>query len=134
LKSEFGLRGSLLIDNSKTDFLLQPQIVLQPRWYYNLKKRAAKGKNINKNSGNFISLYNSYNSNWFSVLNEDENRYVSESISSNLFWGLKRSYGQHFHLELGAGFGYYKELNLPTGLKDDSGLNIALDFKLGYQF
>jgi hypothetical protein len=136
LKSEFGLRANILIENSNSDFFLQPQIVLQPRWYYNSAKRPSKGKNTEKNSGNFISFYNSYNTDWFSVINEDDNKYVTESISSYLLWGLKRSYGKrkHFHLEFAAGFGYYKELNLPYYFKDDSGFYPALDFRFGYQF
>src|SRR5690625_2012617 len=58
LRSELGLdsgfwRGSFY---DKTGFVMTPQIILEPKWYYNLSKRADKGKRIDFNSGNFIAL------------------------------------------------------------------------------
>ncbi len=44
---------------------MTPVITAEPRWYYNLNKRVSKSKNIEGNSGNFISLKTSYHPDWF---------------------------------------------------------------------
>ncbi|WP_304158094.1 hypothetical protein [Mesonia mobilis] len=134
VRGEMGLRGNLtIVVGGDNDFYVQPEIALSPRLYYNLKRRAEKGKNIANNSANFLSLYNSYRPDWFSLLN-DENQNGTQKILTNLLWGLRRSYGNHFHLEFAAGLGYYKEINLEPYMKDDSGVYPALDFRIGYQF
>ena len=134
LRGELGLSGNLtIVVGGDNDFYAQPEIAFSPRYYYNLKRRAKQGKNIANNSANFLSLDNSYRADWFSLFNDNE-RNVTQSISSNLLWGLRRSYGKHFHLEFAAGLGYYKEIDLKPYMKDDSGVYPALDFRIGYQF
>ncbi len=134
VRGEMGLRGNLtIVAGGDNDFYVQPEIALSPRFYYNLKRRVEKGKNIENNSANFLSLYNSYRPDWFTVLDDNE-RNTNQSISTTFLWGLRRSYGKHFHLEFAAGLGYYKEIDLKPYMKDDSGVYPALDFRIGYQF
>ena len=134
LRGELGLSGNLtIVVDGDNDFYAQPEIAFSPRYYYNLKRTAKQGKNIANNSANFLTLSNRYNPDWFSVFN-DNDRNLSSSLSSILMWGLRRSYGKHFHLEFAAGLGYYKEIDLKPYMKDDSGVYPALDFRIGYQF
>lgn len=133
LKGQLGLVGNLSIYTNDTDFYMQPQIALEPRFYYNLKKRNEKGKNTANNSGNYIALATSYRTDWFGIFTEKDQE-PSESLQTYLAWGLRRSYGEHFHLEFATGLGYYKELNLDEWKQDDSAVAIYLNFKIGYQF
>ena len=53
---DFGIWETTFFDSYNSPFLLTPVIVLEPRFYYNLKKRSENSKRIDDNSGNFIAL------------------------------------------------------------------------------
>lgn len=102
---------------------------VEPRWYYNLGKRAEKSKSIADNAGNFLSLKTTYNSNLFFKTGSNEPPVISVIPT----WGIRRNIGKHFNYELGAGLGYahvFKTDRWPS--YDQFAVNLHLRF--GYKF
>ena len=136
LRTEIGLNAGILGGSAygETKFVLTPEITLEPRWYYKLKKREANSKDISNNSGNFFSLKTSYSPDWFAISNaEDVNPMSSFSIIPT--WGIRRNIGNHFYFEAGAGVGYrhyFGDNAVNLELKDKIALNVHLRF--GYKF
>ena len=96
-----GYRYNSYYDESTMYFV--PFINEQFRHYYNLEKRARKGKRTAYNSGNFIALSAAYN---FQSISTNEN--YSESCSSFTIaplWGFQRTYKGKFNMELNLGAG-----------------------------
>ncbi len=95
LRSEIGFDAGFWISSYKEDgFAMIPTITLEPRYYYNLEKREAKGKKVHHNAANFLSLDVNYIPNWFVISNVD-NVEVVETISFIPKWGIRRNIGQH---------------------------------------
>lgn len=138
LRTEFGLDSGLFggdyYENS-VNFILFPTVTLEPRFYYNLKKRESKGKNISNNSGNFLALKANYTPDWFVISNADYNMYITENLSVLVKWGIKRTVGKHFTYETGMGFGvrtYFREqYGYPS---NESKAAIDLHLQIGYTF
>lgn len=107
LRSEIGIENDFAVGDhyEGAGFILQPVLNLEPRYYYNLNKRNSKGKNISKNSGNYLSIKTSYHPDWF-VINLDEDITKIADLSIIPTWGIKRQLGNHFNFETGIGFGY----------------------------
>jgi hypothetical protein len=78
-------------------------IVIEPRYYYNLQKRAKDAKRIDGNSGNFIALKASYHPE-FALFNADDAPVVSD-FAIIPTWGIRRNIGDHFNYEAGLGVG-----------------------------
>lgn len=77
-----------------------PNISLEYKYYYNLKRRIKKGKRIDGNSGNFIAIGSIY------TLSEiaGNYRYKSESAGGAMInYGARRMIGQNFNFEWAAG-------------------------------
>lgn len=131
LRSEIGLDAGFVINGSYSGFIFVPSLRVEPRWYYNLDKRSAKGKNIKNNSGNFISLTTTYNPDWFMIPEKKNLNFIS-SVSVIPKWAIKRTYGNHFTFETGAGVGYifytedYGDINGEVG--------VDLHLRIGYTF
>ena len=106
LRSEIGLELYTLTfkysDNTETVFA--PVISVEPKYYYNLEKRVRKGRSINNNSGNSISLKLHYNPDWF-LLAKDSDIKMASQIAILPKWGIRRVYGKHFTFEAGVGIG-----------------------------
>lgn len=122
LSNQFALRSQIGFDfriggvrefesfGPNEDFYGILHLSLEPRWYYNLVKRAKKGKTIGRNSGNFIALLASINLESVSFTANDR----IESLDQIRFvpkWGIRRSLGNHISYEAGFGFGYAFFLN-----------------------
>jgi hypothetical protein len=106
---------------------------VEPRWYYNLTKRSDKGKNISKNSGNFIALNTTWNPDFFFITNENkDNINVISTLAIVPKWGIKRTYGSHFTFETGIGLGYVFYLENYNNETGTVGLDLHL--RLGYTF
>lgn len=110
LKSEFGLDVGLRgCSDCETQCALAPVLTLEPKWYYNIEKRSAKGKIIKNNSANFVSLGFTYYPDWF-VISNATNANVENQITIIPKWGIKRAISNsNFNYELGIGIGkrYY---------------------------
>jgi hypothetical protein len=117
--------------DSETSNVLAPVINIEPRWYYNLKKRYAERKRIDKNSGNFLTLRIGYHPNSFVISNNKDINIVPD-ISFIPKWGIKRNIGEtNFNYELGAGLGYGLTYFDYTTKKE---LAVDLHARLGYSF
>lgn len=125
---DFGAFGGFLYES--TQFLATPSFGLSPRWYYNLKKRSDKNRNIQNNSANFIALKATYNPDWF-LLSNNDNVTVINQLSVIPKWAIKRTILDHFTYELGAGLGYRFSFDpdFPEG-------DVAADLhiRIGYTF
>ncbi len=136
LRSEFGFEGGIWGGNvySKTGFLMAPAITIEPRFYYNLSKREIKGKRIDGNSGNFISLKAGYNPDWFFISNYDGINLIS-NISVVPTWGIRRNIGSHFNFETGFGIGYRYIFAKQAGYsKNESEVAYNFLLRIGYKF
>jgi len=129
LRSEIGLdAGFRGCSDCDTKYALAPVITLEPRWYYNIKKRNLLNKGIN-NSANFLALSIKYHPDWF-VLSNDDYAYVSNQISIIPKWGIRRMIGNsNFNYEAGIGIGYkyYFDENFSETTAD-------LHLRIGYTF
>lgn len=114
---------------SKTGFALAPALSLTPKYYYNLTKRAEKGKNTKNNAANYIAAELQYVPNWF-VISNVEGVQVHPSLSIIPHYGFRRNFATDFNYEFKAGVG------IGTILKKGYGLQvpIELSFKVGYDF
>ena len=133
LRSEIGYE---FISLAYSDYLgfsydMHPVITFEPRWYYNLERRAGRGKNISKNSANFISIKSSFNPNIFVSTTGSENITVISVIPT---WGLRRKMGKHFNFETGFGIGggylFYEDLQY----NDELYVTVNLHLRFGYNF
>jgi hypothetical protein len=131
LRSEIGLDIGIIGNSSTNDFLMVPSLRIEPRWYYNLDKRSAKGKNIKNNSGNFLSLTTTYNPDWFMIPEKKNLNFIS-SISVIPKWAIKRTYGNHFTFETGVGVGYIFYTEDYGDIDGEVGLDLHL--RVGYTF
>jgi hypothetical protein len=133
LRSELGFAAQIWGGSfQKTGFLMTPVVRLEPRWYYNLRKRKAKGKRIDGNSGNFISLQTSYYPGGLAISNYD-NVEINPAITLSSMWGIQRNIGHHFNYEVAVGMGYAHYFPDKNGYGSD---NLSLDFllRIGYRF
>jgi len=137
LRSEIGLDaglfgGSLFYDGG-TGYLLIPTITVEPRWYYNLDKRASRSKNISDNAGNFISLKTSFLPDWF-VISNYENINIINQVTIIPTWGIRRNIGQHFNYEAGFGIGYRYSFAKSAGFIENEGdIAANLHLRIGYR-
>jgi hypothetical protein len=128
LRSEIGIEvGLWLNDTGSKNFQTSlPSLALEPRWYYNLNKRANQDKRIDGNSGNYISLRATY---YFYDYSDTDKHNINQPWLVPT-WGIRRNIGNHFNYEAGAGiglgFGYDNERRLT--------LTPYVNLKIGYRF
>lgn len=110
---------------------ISPVITIEPRYYYNLNRRADRERRTANNSGEYFTVRLSYSMYEFYNNRPGEGR-------NNLFiipmWGIRRSYGKHFNFESGAGLGqaFYFNNIAPDQIRN---LLVAdLQFRVGYKF
>lgn len=136
LKTELGFDAGLWGGDfyDGTGFLLTPVITVEPRLYYNLKKRVSKSRSIENNSGNFISLKTSLHPDWFVISNYEGLRVISD-VSIVPTWGIRRHIGRHFNYEAGIGLGYRYIFAKSAGYaKNESDVATNLNLRIGYTF
>ncbi|MFV0553527.1 MAG: hypothetical protein ACK5LR_02370 [Mangrovibacterium sp.] len=120
-----------------------PQLMVEPRYYYNLNRRSGKNKQIRNNSGNYLSLNASYLSGDLAI--KSEGVVVHPSISIIPMYGLRRNMGAHFNFEFACGLGYgwtfkdYTSTNLLTqesySVKEtDKGITFGIRLAVGLVF
>jgi hypothetical protein len=119
----FGYRNNYYTGSS---WEIYPSINEQFRHYYDLDKRALKGKRTAYNSGNFIALNVTYNLKSISTNNNFLENTSSFTIAP--FWGFQRTYKRNFNLDFNAGIGYnldkYDNEFIPV-------INLALGWVIG---
>ncbi len=131
----FGLSGD--------DWAVMTQLMLEPRYYYNLKRRSSKNKQIRNNSGNYLSLNMNHLSGNLSIKSEGVE--VFPAISIIPMYGLRRNIGKNFNFEFAFGLGYgwtFKEYTgvdfitneTYTSKKTEQGVSLGLRLSVGYVF
>jgi hypothetical protein len=115
-----GYRNS---DFGGSNWSYYPTIDEQFRHYYNIEKRARKGKRTLGNSGNFYALNAIYR---FESINSNSD-YSSSSPSLTIapVWGFQRTYTHNFNLSLNGGVGYRIE-------KDNNEFVPVINFTIGW--
>ncbi len=138
LRSEIGLELGVVTTKGPYedtyDFLTIPNISLEPRWYYNLEKRSARGKSINNNSGNFFTIKLNFNPNTY-LTSTDNDIHLLNQLGIFPKWGIRRVYGEHFTFETGIGVGpviYFGKTSQTISPGDDVTLDLHL--RIGYCF
>jgi len=136
LRSEIGIEAGFSggSNYNGTYFVVAPNISLAPRWYYNLKKRKSKSKRIDGNSGNFVSLKTTYQTDLELASNDDNVDLISD-ITIVPTWGIRRNIGSHFNYEAGFGIGYihyFKKDNVRLINESDVAVNVHA--RIGYKF
>lgn len=117
--------------SKSTKAALTPTITLGPKWYYNLNKRATKGKNTSGNAANFLSLRTTYAPDLF-VIAADKNVKTPDQISLIPTWGMRRTIGEH--INFGTAFGVGGVLEFGDNGKNSLDLALNLQLKIGYRF
>lgn len=137
LRTEFGLDAGFFGGElrNKNTTILAPVINFEPRWYYNIEKRALNNKIIKNNNANFLTTSISYHPDWF-VISNNEFIKVYDQISIIPKWGIKRNISNsNFNYELGIGLGYrYNFLKKYGFTKNTSEAALDLHVRLGYTF
>lgn len=129
---DFGIWETTYYDDYNSPFILTPVVVIEPRFYYNLKKRAANSKRTDDNSGNFIALKTSYHPN-VALFNTDDAPVVSDYAIIPT-WGIRRNLGEHFNYEAGIGIGFSHTFAERAGYsKNKSGLEPNMHLRIGYR-
>lgn len=132
LKAELGLLAGVWGGDmyAKTGFAFYPSLVVMPKYYYNIDKRAEKGKNTKNNAGNYFGLQVNYIPNWFVISNE-KNLNLNNQMHFIPTYGIRRNFGGNFNYEFRAGIGYSFTFGSPN---NTSGTSMDLSFKVGYDF
>lgn len=115
---------------------LAPSISFEPRWYYNLKKRAAKGKNVAKNSANIITVAVKLYPDTFTIGGHPDNVNIPNQLTIVPKWIMRRHIGKtNFNYEFGGGVGYIGYLS-DTNYNINYGSDVAIDLhaRIGYTF
>ena len=136
LRSELGLDTGIFGSDvyNVNGFIMGAAITLEPRWYYNLKRRVLKSKRIDGNSGNFISIKTTYHPDWFSISNESNVKLISD-LSIIPTYGIRRNIGRHFNYEAGFGIGYiHYNQDENVILVNESDVAVNLHLRIGYRF
>jgi len=104
---DLGMRGGSFYD--KNAYALLPSLTVSPRWYYNLFRRAQRGKRTAKNAANFLSLRTTLNPGTILVASE-RGLHANAGFAILPSWGIRRYWGK-VSFETGAGLGYRHEWN-----------------------
>lgn len=140
LRNELGF-GLVWADNgyynSTAQWAIVPSVNVEPRYYYNLKKRVKKGKRIDRNSGNYLSLYVGFEPGIGITSNNVD---LFPVVSTIPMWGIKRAIGKNFNFEtaLGVGYGWtFEKHTLYNGSiirNTERGVTYGIRLALGYNF
>jgi hypothetical protein len=142
IASELALRLEIGLDAGiwggtyyeKTGFLLTPVLTAEPRWYYNLAARDSRSKEVDGNSGNFISVKMSFHPDWFVISNYDDLNKISD-VSIIPTWGIRRNMGINFNYEAGVGVGYRYIFAKKAGYPENEGsVAYNIHLRIGYKF
>jgi hypothetical protein len=137
LRTEVGLdlwEYDTYFDGSGT--VLVPSISVEPRWYYNIEKRANKGKYTANNSASFVTVAVEYYPDLFIIGSAPSYIYVPNQMTIIPKWGIRRAIAQsNFNYELGFGVGYgFYFSNSDDVVKSAGDVAIDAHVRIGYTF
>lgn len=132
----FGWSGNGYNYNSSYWEIL-PYIQVEPRWYYNLERRASKAKQTKVNSGNYLSLQIGSQPGFGKT---SDNVTLHPSVYIAPMYGLRREIGKNFNFETGLGYLYgwqfetYSSLNGITQHNTTTISSLNFRLSIGYNF
>lgn len=130
----FGFQYSYLGETSSIEFALQPVLLAEPRYYYNLSKRADRGKRTTSNGGNFVGMAIRYQPDVL-FINTDENSSSRERLTLIPRWGIRRNLGSGWDFELTLGYGLYFQEDYYGGRRvTDVDSDIDINWRFGFRF
>ena len=100
----FNVRGN------ETTHLFAPLIETQYRYYYNLKSRKEKQKNISNNSGSYLAATTMYG---LKPLNNDNFVSMYDGFTFGALWGFQKTYKSKLNIGAEIGLGYNMSENQP---------------------
>ncbi|TRW22403.1 hypothetical protein FMM05_18035 [Flavobacterium zepuense] len=134
LRTEAGLATNLYSRISEGYFT--PNLTVEPRWYYNIEKRARLNKRTRNNSANFATVAVTYYDAVFKVRGGDDDDYVPQQIAFMPKYGIRRDIGRtNLNYEIALGIGYLLFLDDATKPTVKTGeLAADIHFRIGYTF
>lgn len=120
-----GLGGAYNISEGTLEYYLNeigPYFSIQPKFYFNLAKRARNGKSGDLNAGNFIGAIAK-----FVAAFDSYNTYPG--FLYNVHWGMQRAIARRWTINTRAGIGYAIDADFLFGT-----LYPAFDVKFSYVF
>lgn len=138
LRTEVGIdlitiKRTSSIGDEKINYLAAPNLSFEPRWYYNLKKRAADGKSIAGNSGNIFSLRTLYFPDAFLIGNNDGVN-LPHQLAVIPKWGIRRIYYENISFETGIGVGPVFTVGDNDENFKERNVYFDLSLRIGYHF
>jgi len=128
LRSEIGFEMTGGTINDRKDAPIIPLVLtVEPRYYYDIKKRHSKGLRIDNNSATFISVKISYHADWLMLSGKQPG-----NIQIMPTYAGRGCIGKHFNYEVGGGIGYQYTFTSIEKQKNDWSFNIVL--RIGYTF
>lgn len=134
LHSEVGLNGTYeyvrFLGESYSNLTFMPAAAVEPRWYYNLGRRADRGATTQYNSASYISMNIALQPSWFYF--STNSRFKPESqLFIGPMWGMRRTHG-HFSYELAAGPAYSYSYFKSDGIRiNESNVGIRISARVG---
>lgn len=139
LHLEAGLHGTgyySIADDDATNnfFALRPIVIVEPRVYYNLAKRARKDKVTSNNSGNFFGIALDYQPD-VQLFTTNPAVTPQSVVSFTPRWGIRRQLGQRFDFEFSIGLRsvYYKERG-ESRIRRAQHRTPSIGWRFGYRF
>ena len=110
--------GFIDVNYSEAAFLIS----VTPKYIYNRSKRAAEGKEVALNSGNYVGIRLKY-----VAPGSRFNDRTRNSILANIHWGVQRAIGGNWGFGFHLGAGYAQDIDYNFGT-----LYPAIDFRFSY--
>lgn len=128
LDMNIGAGGNYEISNGSLNYIFAnsqyqvPAVYVNfnPRFYYNLKKRAEKGRSIANNSANYIGAK-------LKLVSPLESEYNTGATLVNVHWGLQRHIGRKWILNTHAGLGYSVALSRTSSVYYENGYSSSIN-------
>ena len=113
-----------------SNWIWNAEIMLEGRWYYNLKRRILKGKTGNGLSANYVALGGSYK---YERAEYYDQGYFMPDVYVSIGW--QRVFGKHFYFDVCIGLEYNFEVLKGYGYHiQEKGLEPRFKIAVGYRF
>ncbi len=118
--------GSNMLFGSYSYWMIAPSIDIEPRFYYGLDRREARGRSTTGNASSFLSVQMKNVLPFGYVSDSDLTIYGATSFTP--MWGMRRVWADHWLFEFTAGF------SLAWGWGGGFGTSPHLGVRFGYAF
>ncbi|PPK84570.1 hypothetical protein CLV84_3732 [Neolewinella xylanilytica] len=110
-------------------FRFTPVVTAGPRYYYNLVRRARRGRDTYGNAANFVALPVSFETGWV-VWSVPEGAVAERAMTVLPTWGLRHGIHRRYSVEAGLGLGYSHRWMPGTAARGN--LAIWVPFRIGF--